>query len=29
MRALRCAKYTGTVDRVLARYRQRLQGQSG
>lgn len=29
MLALRCAKYNGTLDRVFARYRQRLQGQSG
>lgn len=29
MLALRCAKYHGTFDRVFARYRQRLQGQSG
>jgi hypothetical protein len=29
MLALRCAKYNGTFDRVFARYRQRLQGQSG
>lgn len=29
MLALRCAKYNGTFDRVFARYRRRLQGQSG
>jgi hypothetical protein len=29
MLALRCAKYNGTFDRVLARYQQRIQDQSG
>jgi hypothetical protein len=29
MLALRCAKYNGTLDRVFARYRQRIQDQSG
>lgn len=29
MLALRCAKYNGTFDRVFARYRQRIQDQSG
>ncbi len=29
MLALRCAKYHGTFDRVFARYRQRIQNQSG
>jgi len=29
MLALRCAKYNGTFDRVFARYRPRIQDQSG
>jgi hypothetical protein len=29
MLALRCAKYNGTFDQVFARYRQRIQDQSG
>jgi hypothetical protein len=29
MLALRCAKYNGTLDRVFARYQQRLQDRSG
>ena len=29
MLALRCATYHGTFDRVFARYRQRIQDQSG
>jgi hypothetical protein len=29
MLALRCAKYHGTLDRVFARYQQRLQDRSG
>ena len=29
MLALRCAKYHGTFERILARYRQRLQDRSG
>jgi hypothetical protein len=29
MLALRCATYHGTCDRVFARYRQRIQDQSG